>query len=248
MCTQIRTGIFRSVLILVQTVWKSYKQTHIEWSFWSLAAILKKKKLGKKNGNNKILNSCILKFLNESCSWTQRSDDGSARTHGPKFSSQALYLWATALIFTKTEHVCIVTPRKQQQHVLCWPYETISAYQLTSYWKPTVGHGLSGIWLSFMNSSFLAFSAIDRGYSLEWISSEIWGTQNYVCKWYKYCYKEPFFISRLAKAKFQFSSWSLQLSRLVWISLCRKPQRQVLFRRGPIDIGIQNLVCGHTLG
>ena len=62
--------------------------------------------------------------------------------------------------------------------------------------------------------------------------------------------KNLFFLSILAKAKFQFSSWSLQLSRLVWISLCRKPRRQVLFRRGPLTyhIGIQNLVCGHTLG
>ena len=44
-------------------------------------------------------------------------------------------------------------------------------------------------------------------------SSEIWGTGEHkiLCAIdIKYCYKEPFFISRLAKAKFQFSSWSLQ--------------------------------------
>ena len=32
-----------------------------------------------------------------SCSRTQRSDTGEARTHGPSGSSQALYHWATAL-------------------------------------------------------------------------------------------------------------------------------------------------------
>ena len=47
--------------------------------------------------------------------------------------------------------------------------ETISAYQLTSYWKSTVGHCLSGLSLSFMNSSFVAISPIDGGYSLECI-------------------------------------------------------------------------------
>ena len=81
--------------------------------------------------------------------------------------SHCAHIWKE--IFTNTEHVYIVTSRKQQQHVLCWPYETISAYQLTSYWKSTVGHCLSGIWLSYMNSSFLAISPIDRGYSLECI-------------------------------------------------------------------------------
>ena len=36
----------------------------------------------------------------------------------------------------------------------------------------------------------------------------------------------------LPQVKFQFSSLSLLLSRLVWISLCRKPRRQIFFCQG----------------
>ena len=57
----------------------------------------------------------------------------------------------------------------QEATAACWPYETISAYmyQSTSYWQSTVGHSLSGLWLSYMNSTFVAISPIDRGYAVE---------------------------------------------------------------------------------
>ena len=41
-------------------------------------------------------------------------------------------------------------------------------------------------------------------------------------------------ISKLATSEFQFSSWSLWLSRLVCVSFFRKPRRQVFFATRPI--------------
>ena len=41
----------------------------------------------------------------------------------------------------------------------------------------------------------------------------------------------------LLRAKFQFSSRSQYLSDLVWISLCRKPHKQVLSQHGPYNMG-----------
>ena len=47
--------------------------------------------------------SQYLARINVSCSRTQRSDAGEARTRGPSVSSQALYHWATALPILEEE-------------------------------------------------------------------------------------------------------------------------------------------------
>ena len=45
-----------------------------------------------------VLNQCLhVARINVSCSGTQHSDAGEARTRGPSVSSQASYHWATAL-------------------------------------------------------------------------------------------------------------------------------------------------------
>ena len=49
----------------------------------------------------------------------------------------------------------------------------------------------------------------------------------------------------LLQVKFQFSSWSLYLRKLVCNSICRKPQRQVFSQRSPIIVC--TLFCFSTL-
>ena len=81
MCTQIRTEIFSVGPDLGSNCLKKVISRHTLSEVSEVWQPYKKIKLGK-NGNTQILNSCVPKLLNESCSRT-RGDDGETRTHGP---------------------------------------------------------------------------------------------------------------------------------------------------------------------
>ena len=51
----------------------------------------------------------------------------------------------------------------------------------------------------------------------------------------------------LVQVKFQFSSKSLKLRRLVWNLICRKPRRQVFWRRGPHNDVHNSVVCNDKI-
>ena len=97
--------------------------------------------------------------INVSCSRTQHSDAGDARTHGPSVKSQALYHWATAFpyhsITDKTKILMTIgSLRKAKSIAECWSILQYFWPALSDNWSRKPIFDFRSFWEWLFNTGF----------------------------------------------------------------------------------------------